>query len=46
VSDRIENVGYTGNDGDAEVVSQVMNEVQAAIADSQVSGKVRTVSAI
>ena len=46
MSDRIENTGYTGNNQDAEVVSQVMNEVQAAIADSQVSSKVRTGTAI
>ena len=46
MSDRIENVSYTGSGEDAEVVSQVMNEVQAAIVDSQVSSKVRIVSAI
>ena len=42
MSDRIESVDYTGNNEDGEVVSQVMNEVQAAIGDSQVSSKVRT----
>ena len=46
ISDRIENAGYTGSDGDAEVVSQVMDEVRTAIVDSQVSDKAQTSSGI
>jgi len=37
VSDRIENAGYTGSDGDGEVVSRLMDEIRAAIVDCQVS---------
>jgi len=40
VSDRAENTGYTGSDGDGEVVSQLMDEIRAAIIDCQVSDKV------
>ena len=39
VFDRIENAGYTGSDEDAEVVSQVMDEIRAAIVDCPVSGE-------
>ena len=42
VSDRFENTGYTGSDGDGEVVSQLMDEIRAAIVDCQVSDKVQT----
>jgi len=46
VSDRIENAGYTGSDEDAEVVSQLMDEIRAAIVDCQVSDKAQTRSGI
>jgi len=46
VSDRIENAGYTGSNEDAEVVSQLMDEIRAAIVDCQVSDKAQTVSGI
>ena len=46
VSDRIENAGYTGSDGGAEVVSQLMDEIRAAIADCQVSDEAQTRSGI
>jgi len=39
VSNRIENAGYTGSEEDAEVVSQLMDEIRAAIVDCQVSDK-------
>jgi hypothetical protein len=46
VSNRIGNAGYTGSDEDVKAVSQLMDEIRAAIADCQVSSKVRTGSAI
>jgi len=46
VSDRFEDTGYTGSDGDGEVVSKLMDEIRAAIVDSQVSDKAQTRSGI
>ena len=46
MSDRIENPGYTESTEGAKVVSQFMEEIRAAVADCQVSGKALTGSAI
>lgn len=44
--DRIENAGYTRSNEGGNVVSQLMDEIQVAIIDCQVSSGFRTGSAI
>lgn len=39
VSDRIEDAGYMGSNEDAEIVSQLMDEIRAVTVDCQVSSK-------
>ena len=46
VSDRIGNPGYMGSTEGAKAVSQLIEEIRAAIADCQVSGNAQTRSAI
>jgi len=38
VLDRVEAVGYTENDEDVQVVSELMDDIQGAVIDYQVSG--------
>ena len=46
MSDWIEGAGYTGSDEDGKAVSQLMDEIRAAIVDCQVSSKAQAGSAI
>ena len=46
VSDQIEDASHTGSGEDAEIVSQLMDEIRIAIVDCRVSDKAQTRSGI
>ena len=46
VFNRIENAGYMGNDENVKVVSELMDDIRAAVINCQVSSEAQTVSDI